>query len=73
MQKKNGRNFGKPQSQHKLGIDYPRRRFKRAKEIVPYLNTDGMFGATFCQKDGHADPFPVYWQAYTLGVPNGWC
>ena len=40
---------------------------KEAKEIVPYLNTDGMFGATFCQKDGHADPFQCT-QAYAQGA-----
>ncbi|WP_371370894.1 NAD(P)/FAD-dependent oxidoreductase [Sporomusa aerivorans] len=30
-----------------------------AKEIVPHLNTDGLLGATFCPKDGHANPFKV--------------
>lgn len=28
-----------------------------AKEIVPHLNTEGLYGATFCGTDGHADPF----------------
>ena len=31
----------------------------QAKEIVPHLNTDGLLGATFCPKDGHANPFKV--------------
>lgn len=26
-------------------------------EHVPHINTEGLFGATFCEKDGHADPF----------------
>ena len=43
--------------QHKLGIQSRAVDLKEAKEIVPYLNTEGMFGATFNQKDGHADPF----------------
>ena len=30
-----------------------------AREIVPHLNTDGLLGATFCPKDGHANPFKV--------------
>lgn len=32
---------------------------EEAKEIVPYLNTDGILAAAFCQKDGHANPFHV--------------
>ena len=53
--------------QHKLGIDSRAVDLKEAKEIVPYLNTEGMFGATFCQKDGHADPFHCT-QAYAQGA-----
>ncbi|SDD40468.1 NAD(P)/FAD-dependent oxidoreductase [Sporomusa acidovorans] len=30
-----------------------------AKEIVPQLNIEGLLGATFCGKDGHANPFKV--------------
>lgn len=30
---------------------------KEAKEIVPFLSTDGLVSATFCQKDGHLNPF----------------
>lgn len=32
---------------------------EEAKEIVPYLNTDGIIAGAFCQKDGHANPFQV--------------
>lgn len=53
--------------QHRLGIDSRAVDLKEAREIVPYLNTDGMFGATFCQKDGHADPFHCT-QAYARGA-----
>jgi sarcosine oxidase subunit beta len=28
-------------------------------EIVPFLNTQGMFGATYCAEDGHCNPFKV--------------
>ncbi len=45
---------------------------EQAKEIVPYLNIQGLLGATFCPKDGHANPFKVtslYAKAATrLGV-----
>lgn len=30
-----------------------------AKEIVPHLSIQGLLGATFCPKDGHANPFKV--------------
>lgn len=53
--------------QHKLGIDARAVDLKEAKEIAPYLNTDGMLGGTFCQKDGHADPFQCT-QAYAQGA-----
>lgn len=43
--------------QHRLGIDSRAVSARDAREIVPHLNTDGIYGATFCQKDGHADPF----------------
>lgn len=32
---------------------------QEAKEIVPYINLDGILAATFCKKDGHANPFHV--------------
>lgn len=43
--------------QHSLGIDSKALNLQEAREVVPFLNTEGMFGATFCQKDGHANPF----------------
>jgi len=53
--------------QHRLGIDSYALDLQQAKEIVPYLNTEGMYGATFCQKDGHANPFHCT-QAYAEGA-----
>jgi len=53
--------------QHRLGIDARAVDLKEAREIVPYLNTEGMFGATFCQKDGHANPFQCA-NAYITGA-----
>ena len=53
--------------QHKLGIESRGIDLNEAREIVPYLNTEGMYGATFCQKDGHADPFHCT-QAYAQGA-----
>lgn len=45
---------------------------KQAKEIVPYLNTDKVIGATFCNTDGHLNPFlttdAYYKAAKRLGV-----
>jgi sarcosine oxidase subunit beta len=38
-----------------------------AREIVPHLNTDGLFGATFCPTDGHANPFHCTF-AYARGA-----
>lgn len=42
-------------------LDIPSRMItlEEAKEIVPFLNTDGVIGAAFCAKDGHANPFLV--------------
>lgn len=53
--------------QHKLGIDSFAVDLKQCQEIVPGLNTEGMYGGTFCQKDGHADPFHCT-QAYAMGA-----
>lgn len=43
--------------QKKLGIDAKYITPSEAKEIVPYLNTNNITSATFCQKDGHLNPF----------------
>jgi len=58
--------------QHKNGVMTKVKTPKEAKEIVPFLNTEGLKGATFYEKDGHADPFKVtdayYKAAKRLGV-----
>ncbi|MCL2663496.1 MAG: FAD-binding oxidoreductase [Oscillospiraceae bacterium] len=43
--------------QHSVGIDSYAVEVDGINEIVPHLNTEGLYGATFCAKDGHADPF----------------
>lgn len=44
--------------QHKLGIEaHTVDLEKDVYNYVPNINTAGIYGATFCQKDGHADPF----------------
>ncbi|MDF2676189.1 MAG: dependent oxidoreductase [Bacillota bacterium] len=43
--------------QHKLGIPSHMITPQEAKEIVPFVNTDGMDAAFFCQEDGHINPF----------------
>lgn len=43
--------------QHRLGIPSRALTPEQAREIVPVLNTDGLLGATFCQEDGHVNPF----------------
>ena len=45
--------------QHKLGIPVDLLTPEEAKEIVPILNIDGVYLATFCPTDGHANPFYV--------------
>jgi len=40
-----------------LDIDVDMLTAEGAREIVPFLNLEGMVGATFCQTDGHANPF----------------
>ncbi|KAB3531034.1 FAD-binding oxidoreductase [Alkaliphilus pronyensis] len=49
--------------QNSLGIPSKLLRLDEAKEIVPFLNTEGLVSATFCQKDGHLNPFHTT-QAY---------
>jgi len=53
--------------QHNLGIQSRAVSLDEAKEIVPHINTDDMYGATFCAKDGHADPFHCTF-AYAKGA-----
>lgn len=53
--------------QHRLGIDSYALSPAECKEKVPYLNLDGVYGGTFCQKDGHANPFHST-QAYASGA-----
>lgn len=45
--------------QNSLGIDSKLITTKEIKEIVPYLNLDGIIAAAFCEKDGYANPFMV--------------
>ena len=43
--------------QNRLGVPSRAVSVAEAKEIVPHLRTDELVGATFCQEDGHANPF----------------
>lgn len=43
--------------QHKLGIPSRKLSPEEAKDLVPYLNTEEMVAAFFCQEDGHINPF----------------
>ncbi|MBU7024955.1 MAG: FAD-binding oxidoreductase [Theionarchaea archaeon] len=45
--------------QNSLGLDSKFITPEEAREIVPLLNIDPIGGATFCQTDGHANPFRV--------------
>ncbi|MGC1119841.1 MAG: FAD-binding oxidoreductase [Candidatus Methanofastidiosia archaeon] len=45
--------------QNSLGLDSKFIAPEEAREIVPLLNIDPIAGATFCQTDGHANPFRV--------------
>jgi len=53
--------------QHCVGIDSHALDIEGIKEVVPHINTDGLYGATFCAKDGHADPFHCTY-AYAKGA-----
>ena len=53
--------------QHSVGINSYAVDMDGAREIVPHINTEGMFGATFCAEDGHADPFHCTF-AYAKGA-----
>lgn len=43
--------------QRSLGIEVEYLTPQEATKIVPYLNTEKLTSATFCQKDGHLNPF----------------
>ena len=53
--------------QHSVGIDSYAVDLAGIREIVPHIDTEGMFGACFCAKDGHADPFHCTF-AYAKGA-----
>ncbi len=58
--------------QNALGIPAKRLTKEEAKQIVPYLNIDNVYSATFCPTDGHLNPFTTtdayYKAAKRLGV-----
>ena len=60
------------QVQHSCGIPSTMLSLEEAKEIVPYLNTDILKGAAFCNKDGFLNPFHTtdafYMAAKRLGA-----
>lgn len=45
--------------QNSLGIPSKALTPEEARELVPALNTEDMFGATYNKRDGHANPFHV--------------
>jgi sarcosine oxidase subunit beta len=45
--------------QNRLGLNSTFVAPEEAREIVPLLNIEPIAGATFCQTDGHANPFKV--------------
>jgi sarcosine oxidase, subunit beta len=49
--------------QKSLGIEVEQITPEEARKIVPHLNTEGIISATFCNKDGHLNPFHAT-QAY---------
>ena len=53
--------------QHSVGINSYAVDLDGIKEIVPHINTEGMLGACFCARDGHADPFHCTF-AYAKGA-----
>lgn len=53
--------------QNRLGIDSRKVSKEEAKKIVPYVNTDNMTAAFFCQEDGHINPFKATF-AYEKGA-----
>ncbi|MCL2426298.1 MAG: FAD-binding oxidoreductase [Oscillospiraceae bacterium] len=53
--------------QHSIGIESYAVDLDGVRDIVPHINTEGMYGATFCAKDGHANPFHCTY-AYAKGA-----
>jgi len=53
--------------QNSLGIHSKLLTPEEAKEVVPALNTEGMLGATYNRRDGHANPFHVT-RAYLMAA-----
>lgn len=45
--------------QNSLGIESELLTPEEVKEIVPHLNTEGLLAASYCARDGHANPFEV--------------
>lgn len=58
--------------QQSLGIPSRQVTKEEAKQIVPHINTESFISATFCQTDGHLNPFKMteayYLAAKKLGV-----
>ena len=58
--------------QNSLGIPSKKLNKKETLEIVPYLNPDSFYSATFCNTDGHLNPFKMtdafYEASKRLGV-----
>ncbi len=63
--------------QHSCGIPSKLLSLEEAREIVPYLNTNHLKGAAFCDKDGFLNPFHAtdayYKAAKRLGVEFNTC
>ncbi|MBE0700331.1 MAG: FAD-binding oxidoreductase [Acholeplasmataceae bacterium] len=53
--------------QQSLGIPSAQLTKEEAIQIVPYLNTEAFISATFCQTDGHLNPFKMT-EAYFLAA-----
>jgi sarcosine oxidase subunit beta len=45
--------------QHKFGLKVDLLTPQEARGVVPFINIDTMYGATFCPTDGHCNPFKV--------------
>lgn len=62
--------------QNSLGIPSKQLSKEEALKIVPHLNPNSFYSATFCKKDGHLNPFKMteafYLAAKKLGVTFSW-